>query len=224
MAKKIFAAKTFAAVLLCSCALALGGCELAALAMGSGSKPALYKFEKNKRILVLVDVKDTVTPPPTFATTLADKIGAHLIRYKAADNLVSQSALVDLQQRDPAAFKKMSMADIARALGADVVLDVYLTQLDIPITTDGNASLDSDGEAYVKVVSRDGNRLFPGEENGSHVTAHVNGGLLSDQAVPDIQKQLLDQFALVVGRMFHSYSLDDKDMLVSPEDRKLIGQ
>lgn len=203
--------------------LAVGGCQVLYFLGGKGDQAALYKFGKDQKVLVLVDVREGVTPPPTFATSLADQIGAHLVRYKATDNLVSEARVVDLEEQNPDKFKGMGIADIARKTGADVVLDVYLTQLDVPLSSDKTVA-EGMAEAYVKVVDKSGNRLYPGEETGTHITAHVDAGFLSDRDVSTIQKQMMDQLTTLTGRMFHSYDMEDKDMIESAEDRKVIGQ
>ena len=96
--------------------LGLSGCEILYYLGGKGSQPALYTFPKDKRVLVLVDVHDSVDPPPSFANDLGEKLISHLFRNKAADRLVSQeAALAALQQEDPAGYKKLGVADIAKA-------------------------------------------------------------------------------------------------------------
>jgi len=203
-------------------ALSLAGCQLAALAAGNGSQDALYKINKKQHVAVLVDVAETVTPPPTFPTTLADKIGAHLVKYRATEFLVPQGSIVDLQQRDPAQFKAMSIAQIARAVGADAVIVVRLTELDVARSEEKSVT-EGFAEAYVKVVDRDGNRLYPGDEAGTKISSHIPAGLTSEQDTPALQKKMLDQLSVLTGRMFHAYSNDDKDMIINIEDRKLIG-
>src|SRR4051812_8628708 len=107
--------------------LSLAGCELLYLMGGKGSQAALYTIPKEKRVLVLVDVHESVTAPPAFASGLGEKISTHLFRNNGADHLVSQDRLIALQQEDPAAYKKMGVADIAKAADADMVLVVFVT-------------------------------------------------------------------------------------------------
>ena len=149
-------------------------------------------------MLALVDVKEEITPPPTFATTLADQIGSHLVRYKATEHLLSEGRLVDLQQKDPEKFKGMGIADIAPVTGADIVVDVYLTQLDVQTTNDKTVA-EGFAAAYVKVVDKSGNRLYPGEETGTPITSHLDADLLSDRDEPTIQKKMMDQLTTLTG-------------------------
>src|SRR4051812_14537698 len=81
----------------------VAGCQLAALFGGKGTQVALFKFDKNQRVLVLVDVRDGVTVPPDFENMLAQGVGEHQYRYKAADHIVSQERLMALQDKDPKA-------------------------------------------------------------------------------------------------------------------------
>ena len=189
----------------------LGGCQVLYLLLGQGDQPALYKFGKGQHVLVLVDVADGVSLPPAFATTLADQIGLHLQRYKAVDApLVPQERLIALQQADPDAYRKLSVADIAEKTDADQVLQVAIMQMDVNTTADGTVA-NGRAVAYVKVCNRKG-RVWPGDEKGQLVEAQVGMGLLRDKGADGIRQDMADQLTLTTGRMFHSYSLDTHEM------------
>ena len=199
--------------------LTLAGCELAALVAGKGTQPALYDLPKNARVLVLVDVQNGVHTPPLFTSELGEGIGRHLFHYKAADQIVAQERLTALQKENSARYEKMGVADIARACDADVVLCVRIMQLETPSTTDatviwGNAAAD------VKVVDRNGNNLWPGSPVGTRVVSRVQAGLNSEHDAAAIIKTMMDQLTLRTGRMFHSYSADDK---ILAEDGRMGG-
>src|SRR4051812_11802517 len=98
--------KRYMLIPLMALTLGLAGCEILYFLGGKGSQPALYTIAKEKRVLVLVDLHESVTAPPAFATTLGEKISTHLFRNNAADHLVSQDRIVNLQQADPAAYKQ----------------------------------------------------------------------------------------------------------------------
>src|SRR5437868_5719795 len=99
--------------------LTVGGCDAMT---GRGKQPALYKFPKDVHVVLLVDVREGVTPPPAFASTLADRIGSDLFVNKAIDHLVPQDLLVNLQQKNPDKYKEMHTPELAREVGANVVL------------------------------------------------------------------------------------------------------
>jgi len=192
--------------------LCLGGCEILYFLGGKGSQAALYTIPKDKRVLVLVDVHESVTAPPAFAANLGEKISTHLYRNNAADRLVSQDRVVSLQQSDPAAYKKMGVADIAKATDADIVMVVYVTQLSIPVTTDGTVA-SGDAQIQVKIIDRNGERLWPGDVVGNKIDAHVDSAFTSERDVEGIVKELTDILSVRTGRMFHPYNLEDKTML-----------
>ncbi len=201
---------SFAAI---AAGFALSGCQLAALFGGHGSQEAMYTFPKDARVLVFVDPQETVSLPPGFDAELAEKINQHLYAYKATDHIVAQDRLAQLRDKQGDNFKKLGIADIAAGTDADVVLTVSVAKLfAAPITTD-NTVAQGDAEVFVKVVDRQGERLWPGDPLGVRIGAHEDPALVTDRNVPQILKSLEVQLTRRTGRMFHKYSLDDKTLL-----------
>jgi hypothetical protein len=189
-----------------------GGCALLYLAGGKGKQKAIYQFSKTQKVLVLVETREGVTAPPYLTSTLADAIGRHLWKYHAVElPLVNQNALIVLQTAHPEEYKKMGVADIAQATGADAVLLVYVTQFMTPTTTDGSVG-EGYAEVYVKVIDKKGTRLFPGDAAGLQMTAHDDEELVSDRDIPKTVQDLIDQLSTLVGRTFHDYDMEDKEM------------
>ncbi len=198
----------WAVAVLVSVAWMLGGCGVLYLIFGQGDQPALYKFGKGQRVLVLVDVADGVSVPPVFPTSLADQIGLHLQRYKAVNvPLVPQERLIKLQQSDPQGYRKLGVADIAQDTDADQVLQVSILQMAILKTADGTVA-EGRAVARVKVCDRKG-RVWPGDATGQLVEGSVDMGLLQEKGPDEILKEMATQLTARTGRMFHSYSLDD---------------
>jgi hypothetical protein len=201
---------SFAALFLL--ATTLSGCgQLSGLMNGRGDQPALYTLPQNKRVLVFVDTRSDIAAPAEFATTLADGIGAHLYKYHAANNLVGQDRLTGIRH-DAIVFAKMGVGDVAVATDADVILYVDVVTLNIASTTDNSVS-QGGAQVLVKVIDRDGKRLWPGTElPGTLVAVQVPAAYteMSDMA---IAAQISDLLTLRIGRMFHKYSLDDKAMV-----------
>jgi hypothetical protein len=218
-----FAPRSFcrptAAFLLLAAALALGGCEVFGFFAGHGSQKALYTLPKGKRVLVLVDVRPETAPPPTFGTMLGDRIASHLYRYKAADALVGQDKLLDLQ-RDPARYAKMGVEDIAKATGADVVVVVWVPDLLVTQSTDQGIT-HGGARATVKVVDSSGTRLWPGDLAGEKVEAQISPALTSEKDKTAVYNELAEQLTVRVGRMFHAYDLEDKTMTKTPSGERL---
>jgi hypothetical protein len=212
MARTRRGARGAVALAVVALAAMLGGCELAALIGGEGQQDALHKFDKGTKVLVLVDVRDGVGVPPAYTTGLGDEIGVHLWKNEAVDvPVVPQGALIALQQANPDEYKKLGIADIAQATGADEVLEVYITQLSTPATSD---SLVTTGyaEAYVKIIDKKGQRIWPGDATGMRVEARVDPSLLTDKTVAQVQKELAAKLATRTGRMFHTSEIEGHRM------------
>jgi hypothetical protein len=188
--------------LLLAALAAVSGCDLWE---GRPIRPAAYKLPKDKRVLVLVDVDPGLSPPPTYATNMADRIATALFSHKAADTLVPQAQALALQQKDPS--QKISTAEIARETGADVVVLVRLWYLKTPKTAD-NLVAWGDAQAYVRVVDRNGNLLWPGRAPGATVAAHVPEAEVSVRDVPRIFQDLSDQLAKSIGRIFYDWQAE----------------
>jgi hypothetical protein len=186
----------------------LGGCGVLYLIFGQGDQPALYKFGKGQRVLVLVDVENGVSVPPVFPTSLADQIGLYLQRNKAVNvPLVPQERLIKLQQTDPEGYRKLGVADIARDTDADQVLQVSIAQMAVLKTADGTVA-EGRAVARIKVCDRNG-RVWPGDAGGQVIEGRVDSGFLQDKGADEILKEMATQLTTRTGRMFHSYSIDD---------------
>lgn len=189
---------------------AWAGCAL--LNGGRVSIPAQYKFGKTRRVLVLVEMRDGVAPPPAFATNLADKLGGLLWQKKALGvPPVPQDRLINLQQSNPDAYKNLGIEDIAKETGADNVLRIYITQLQATTTTDGNVA-EGNAEAYVKVIDNKGIRQWPGDTTGTRITAHADVGLLTDRSIAETINKLADQLSENTAHLFYEYTPERHNM------------
>jgi hypothetical protein len=174
--------------------------------------PRRNTFRKTDRVLVLVEVREGIAAPPELTSDLADSIDRHLWRYHAVDApMISQEKLAALQSARPEEFKKWGIADIAQETGADAVISVYITQFATPTTTDGSVD-EGYAEAYIKVIDKKGAKLYPGEATGLHIFASDPEVLVSDRNSSKTVQDLIGQLSTQTGRLFHSYSRDDKEL------------
>jgi len=190
--------------------LALASCQLLYFLHGKGDQPALYTLPKDQRVLVFVDASPSISLPPGYAASLGDKIGKHLFKYKAATKIVTQDRLTELRN-DPT-FADRGIADIAHATDADVVVYVNIITFNVGMISGGTVS-HGDAQALVKVVDKDGHHLWPlNSETGMPVDAHLDEALEDQRDQAATLSEINDLLALHVGRIFHTYSLDDPDM------------
>jgi hypothetical protein len=197
-------------LILLSVPLACSSCAAFYFLAGKGDQEALYKLPKGKRVLVLVDAAPSVTVEPGFPKLLGQKISDHLYKYKATDTIVAQARLETLRN-DPM-FDKMGVADVARETGADLVIYVNVEALHLTSTAEKEVT-EGDAEVLVKVIDADGKHVFPTDNAaGTPVQAHVDAAMREGQGEGAVANEITDVLGLRVGRMFHSYSLDDADM------------
>ena len=192
-------------------AFTLSGCQMLYMFAGKGSQEALYVIPKGARVLIFVDVRPTAHMPAEGPLVLGEKIADHLFRHKAADNFVAQQRLSEVRRLDD--FRKMGIADIARATDADVVLHVDVIQYTANTISDSSIS-EGSAAALVKVVDRQGNRLWPpeGTAMGAPVQARLDPLLTEQRDLNAVHKELAELLTIRIGRMFHAYDLEDKEM------------
>jgi hypothetical protein len=191
--------------------LALTGCQALYFIAGQGSKDPLYKLPKDKRVLVFVDPRAVSHMPADLPQSLGERLADHLYKYKAADRFVSQQRLAEVRRQPN--FDDMGLADIAQATDADVILHVDVVQY-VTSSTSDNAIAQGNATAIVKVVDRSGNRLWPPGSSmvGVPVEARADPVLTETRDFNAMNKEILDLLEIRIGRMFHSYDLEDKKM------------
>ncbi|MCL2646153.1 MAG: hypothetical protein FWD61_03995 [Phycisphaerales bacterium] len=185
------------------CLAGLAACDM----LSPREQEALYQFPEGKRVLVLVDVRPTVGVPPEFATQLGQSISDKLMQWRAADAIVPQNRVLELKA-NPAKFSQMGIANIAQAADADVVLHVDLVGFNAAALSDESIT-EGGAQALVKVVDRQGNRLWPPSTMGTMVEARVAPAFSEQRSRAGVQKEITDRLATRTARMFIKFRLDD---------------
>ena len=151
--------------------------------------------------------------PPDFTSALGTKIENHLFKYNAAANLVAEDRLTALEARNPEEFAKMGVADVARAVDADVVIYVDVVTMNVAATTDANSLSGATSQCFIKVIDANGNRMWPSSEtSGELITGSIEPALSENRSEAQLMDELQDQLTIRIGRLFHPYSRDDKEM------------
>lgn len=193
--------------------LLLTGCDM----LGKGTQEALYTLPEKSRVLVLVEPRSTSGMPPDVSAKLGDLIIAHLYKYNVADQFVSQARITELRKdpnfngTDPQ--HRMGLADMAALTNADVVLYIDILRFDIEDLSGGQV-VQGNAVAMVKVVSKNGKRLWPSETYplGQQVNATVPPTLNEQGGNGAVQAKLMHDLAINVGRQFHAYDKEDKEL------------
>jgi len=195
--------------------LFIAGCDVPgymAYAVGAGATmPAKY-VPKKEPTLVLVE-NDRAA-----AAAYADC--DHVSRYIEQDlkehdvgPLVSPNVLVDLRDRDPIAYRAMTIVEIAKATGAKQVIYVTLSDYDSD-TAEGSVEIQWKAQAKVRVVDAQTglNRWPPEFAEGQPLKAHTQMTYVDpDGKNWDAHDDLDKDIALQVGELFHPWVQEDQE-------------
>ncbi len=190
----------------------IGGCgPVLYLAGGRDHVEAQFKIPKKSRVLVFVDGHAGRDIPLEVPDMLAEQLNTHLYQYKAADSFVAVSRVADL--RKDSLFADMSIADIARKVDADIV--IYVDMINFMIVEQGGNQVNSGrAEVAVKVVDRNGKRLWPENSDanplGNSVNAEIEEDMSDMRSSARVREDLLKRLTTRIGRLFHDWDATDR--------------
>lgn len=205
------------ALLLLSC----NGCQLEYLLAGNGISQSVYHIKKKDRVLVLVD-SSSVSPLSIHSMSqLIAATNQDLYRAGVTKHLVPAYRLIALMKSHPITYREMGIADIAKALNANIVLYIYIERLRNRLLS-AKQITEGDAQAYVKLVSESGERLWPKTAApGELVTAKVPPNLAMTQTHTAVEDSLLAQIANTTAGFLHthgkSYTPSHGAQMVSPQ-------
>ncbi len=211
-------ARCRAALPLCAAlaTLMLGGCQVAYLLFGQGRQAAAFKLPKDVRVLVLVDAAPNSGMPISLPRRLGRRIAVRLFHHKVETDFVPQYRVMALRRAVPA-FAHWSIAKVARKFDTNLVIYVFVRHFTVQLASD-NQVTDGAATAEVKVVSADGQRLWPVRPPGEHpVTAVVRSGLARDQSVSQVRSHLLTVLARRTSQLFYSYEIRSQPRMPHPQ-------
>ena len=122
---------------------------------------ALYEPEEDTTILVWVEDNpaNQMTAAESLRYRLSEELNRQLLLHEITDSVISHQEIVGIQIGDPT-FSQMSMGDVAKALGADLVLHVEIDEFslrDTPMNPLWHGKLTT----YVQILDDSGNILWP---------------------------------------------------------------
>lgn len=194
-------------VLALAVVILLGSCGM----LGKGTKEADYKIPEKSRILVFVDPRASCPMPADGPALLGEMLTQHLYTYKVGDSFVDQSRLTGLRKEEE--FRKLGIADVAKKTDADIVLYVDVVSFVTQEVSEGQVSQGA-AQVLVKIIDKNGKRLWPAETAalGAPVEVRVDPNFSEESNTASVQGQLYKLLAMRVGRMFHSYDLEDRNV------------
>lgn len=200
--------------------LSCSGCQLEYLLAGNGISQSVYHIKSKDRVLVLVD-SSSVSPLSIHAMSqLITATNQNLYRAGVTKQLVPAYRLIALMKSHPVTYREMGIADIAKALNANVVLYIYIERFRNRLLS-AKQITEGDAQAYVKLVSESGTRLWPKTAApGELVTAKVPPNLAMTQTHLDVEDSLLSQLAHTTAGFLYthgkSYTPSHGSQMVAP--------
>ena len=193
------------AVLALAC-LSCGGCQLEYLLAGNGVDQSVYHIKKKDRVLVLVDSSPSSPLSIHAMSQLITATNQDLYLAGVTKNLVPAYRLIALMKSHPVSYREMGIADIAKALNANLVIYMYVERFRNRLLS-AKQITEGDAQAYLKLVSESGTRLWPKTAApGQLITAKVSPNLAMTQTHTAVEDSLLAQLANTTAGFFHSHA------------------
>lgn len=148
---------------LCLATLVPPACNIATPALyvlqGPGKNPAEFTLPKDRKTVVFVDDRRNILSRLQLRSMLADDIGQGIKSRELVTEIVSGRELIAFARRVETSTKRVSIEELGRAVGADVV--IYVEMESFMLSPDG-ATPKPTATARVKVVDVEAKqRLFP---------------------------------------------------------------
>jgi hypothetical protein len=168
--------------------------------------PARYAPPKDQPLLVMVESSQPMSGSVPECDELAMVLHEELKAQQVAP-MIGIDELHILRDSNPAAFRKMTIAQIGRQLGAKQIIYVTLKEITFE-SPPGSDVMRGKIEAKVKVINVDtADTVFPGDaetETYEHTSRYqaMRGGLTAAA----IRRQIIQGSGIELSRWFYAYS------------------
>ncbi|MBI5722860.1 MAG: hypothetical protein HZA50_02800 [Planctomycetes bacterium] len=177
---------------------------------------AKYRIEKGKKIFAFVDDSRNIAPSGRIKNRMATSLNKQLTDNNVAASTVPHERLTNLMLSTPD-FNNLSVSEIGRKLGADVIICVKLEKFslkDEPVATLWNPRF----ETSVKVVDNRGGRLWPdGEYNYSVEPVELPSQDRNDpNFAEELTNMLADKMADRIAKLFYNHKKPFEEEAMEP--------
>jgi len=207
-------ARSFRRVMLAGALGALAGCQIAGAVADRAVTPTVNaKYVPNNKdsMLVLVESYNLSLDSGIESQHMALTLGRSLRDDKIATT-VDQQKLERLRDADPDQYRKMTIAEIGRRVGARQVLYVHIGRDEI-VKPPGSGQMRGHLEAIVKIVdSATGDTRWPTDTTSE--TVQITTDWIPDRSGTtdaDLRARMADQMAQDIGRLFQDYHPDEEE-------------
>jgi hypothetical protein len=179
---------------------------------GDPKVPAEYK-PVNQPTLVLVENYQNPDQYRSAATELERDIGLELKNNKVTQ-VIDEEKLENLRSGDEAAYRKMRVAEVGKAVGAKQVIYVNLVKFNA-LTPIGSGEMSGLCEGLVKVIDVEtGRTLWPTDTSAGrdvkYETKHEEAVDFSSQSA--VQEQMASAMGDKIARLFYASNEPENDV------------
>lgn len=189
---------------------AAAGCNVIAVAAYKVAGPTKVeaKFVPPKEpMVVLVERYNAPSSSVTESETLAIEIFRELTKHEVAQQ-IDPTTILNLRDKDPAAFKKMTVSQIGAAVTAKQVLYVNLTSSSMQSATDSGLYRGSLGGRVKLIDVATGATVWPQDSaDGYPISGEVKPNLANtDTSSAAARVSLVRQMAVSTARLFYKWT------------------
>ena len=180
---------------------ALGGCNLAGAAYtvlhGPERTDAKYELDSTKSTVVFVDDMTNVLPSRSLRSEISTAVERDLLDRGLVADMIDHRAVMSVTNKDRYGTP-MSVSDVGKAVGADIVIYVQVTGF--ALSADG-VSASPVGAARMKVIDVKGKkRLWPVTASEGDVRVQMRQGQGTVPTTITEQNAMFQKLALEFGK------------------------
>ena len=198
--------------LLCAMVSAVGGCGIIGwvvnAVMPPKNIPAAYELTPGEKVLVLVDDLGKPVRYEQIKRLLTENINRLLLENEAAETVVSYEDVFRLMA-SRTDFNRMGISNVARELGADQVIYVYLDEFSLKDAPNISVWQGKLG-VLVRVVDVEGNTKWPADRPSGHRPEIVETSPVDNPSPThgaEVASELADEMALKIARLFYKHTV-----------------
>jgi hypothetical protein len=194
--------------------ISVAGCTMAGLAahkiMGPAAVPAKYVPQPQPLVVLVEDYHRAtgLTDDELLSRYVEDEIRGHVQKVPVIDS----AKVREIRMSKPEDFKKMSVAEVGRGVGADQVIWVAVTERTVESLL-GGESLRGDVAVRVKMVdAKTGQTLWPTDmAEGYPLSSGTTWGATNAGSESELKNSLYRELSAKIAKLFYKWKPDEEE-------------